>query len=215
MGISALSHCFEAEYITFCHFSIFLSIIFFTIIDKKALSQQSGAVSYSAPESEKTEVDSTFPNIKIVTDISSDVYIPFNIQYPETKFDSINTVVNTYIENEKTNYINKILIKNDGTDHQQAGNLTITMETFPYDEHYYSFLFKNIQELQGENRLETIFSLLMNGESGKIITFASLLNNNIESLQTLSTQISTTIEQDKLFSHLSKEVIQSSIAPNC
>ena len=111
-------------------FSIFLSIIFFTIIDKKALSQQSGAVSYSAPESEKTEVDSTFPNIKIVTDISSDVYIPFNIQYPVTKFDSINTVVNTYIDNEKTNYINKILIKNDGTDHQQAGNLTITMETF-------------------------------------------------------------------------------------
>lgn len=195
-------------------FSILLSIIFITLIDQKIISEQTGSVTYSAPVSKITETTSTFPTIKIMSDVSTDSTIPYDIQYPITKHDEINSIVNTFIEDHKSTYINKILLKKVELEIADQGLLTISLHTYPYDERYYSFLFENSQKLPKEAQLESTFTLLMDDATGEIISISSLLNQNLESLQILSTQIQTAISQDPRFGHLPKELIEAATVAN-
>ena len=127
-------------------FSIFLLIIFITFIDnqtekKQTIDHHSNSVAYSMPKSETSETSSPYSNIRIVTDVSNDSYIPFAIQYPVTTYTPINEQILAVVDREKQNYIKEMQSLHVKNGKELAGGeLNISFEMFKYDEDYYSFL---------------------------------------------------------------------------
>ncbi len=203
-------------------FSVFLTIIFISFIHKQTVDKQtvdaqsevikkidkSNTVVYSIPKSETSETSSPYSHIRIVTDVSNDPYIPFAIQYPTTSHPHINEQIEEIVTNEKQKYIKDMQSLHGKYEEKIVGELNISFEMYEYDECYYSFLLHKKRSIPGIEPTQSYETFVMDNENGKLIGINTLLNENEESLKTLSSQIQAILSNEEKFSHINQSVIK-------
>ncbi|WP_341301451.1 polysaccharide deacetylase family protein [Lysinibacillus sp. FSL H8-0500] len=136
---------------------------------------------------------SAFPGIRIVTDVSNDHRTPFAIHYPQTDNDAFNDAVLQYISDSKENYLASM---KKNKDKEAMGELNISFETFPYREHYYSFVLTKMLYLGGANHEVSIKTFFINNETGEQISIQTLLQNDENNLSTLAANVRKDLQKN-------------------
>lgn len=143
-----------------------------------------------------SEEESSFPGVRIVTDISNDNKMPFAIQYPLTQFESFNETITDYITDAKNYYLSMMRLQKDAPEH--TGELNISLETYEHD-HYYSFVLTKKMILNNEERETTIDTFLIDYETGNLFEIQTLLNDDLKSLETFATHIQSEIAKNPAY----------------
>ncbi|QGG49799.1 polysaccharide deacetylase family protein [Lysinibacillus pakistanensis] len=146
----------------------------------------------SVPSNLSTE-SSAFPGIRIVTDVSNDKQTPFAIHYPQTDNKAFNEAVLQYISDSKETYLSSMK-KNKNK--EAMGELNISLETFPYREHYYSFVLTKMVYLGGANHEVSTKTFFINNETGEQITIKTLLQGDENNLASLAAQVRKDLQQN-------------------
>lgn len=174
-----------------------LAIVFFSIADKDFKFQKTSASQHSEEEthsSEITETKSSFPGITIITDTSNDDTMPYAIQYPQTKYDTFNKTLLQYITISKEQYTNAMRLKKNVEKKEPVqGELNISFETYPYKDHYYSFVLTKHMSTNNETYETTVQTFFFNNKTGEVLDFRTLLNEDLKSLETFSNHVRTQI----------------------
>ena len=174
-------------------FALSFVIIYLTLLsDEPLFPLQDGIASIEA-ESIVSEEESSFPGVRIVTDISNDQKMPYAMQYPLTNFESLNAAIMSYINDAKDYYINKMRLQPDAPEH--TGELNISIQTYEHD-HYYSFVLTNKTILNTHDQKTTIETFLIDNETGQLLDIQTLFNHDVESLKTLATHIQSEITKN-------------------
>jgi len=134
--------------------------------------------------------NSAFPGIRIVSDVSKDKRTPYALHYPQTENRVFNDAVLQYITDAKENYL-LAMKKNKAA----SGELTINLETFPYHEHYYSFVLTKMQYLGGAKHEVSTTTFFFNDETGEQISIQTLLQNDNNNLATLAAYVRKDLQQ--------------------
>ncbi|WP_433595773.1 polysaccharide deacetylase family protein [Lysinibacillus xylanilyticus] len=154
---------------------------------------------------------SAFPGIRIVSDVSNDKRTPFAIHYPETDNKAFNDAVLQYITESKENYLSSM---NETKDKEVMGELNISLETFPYQKHYYSFVLTKMLYTGGANPEVSTKTFFINHETGELISIEALLNNDKNNLSALATHVRNDLQKNlKLKDELFKEDLIKSTEP--
>ncbi|GKV65410.1 MULTISPECIES: polysaccharide deacetylase family protein [unclassified Sporosarcina] len=124
--------------------------------------------------------DSNYPDIKVITETSNDLYTPFTIQYPQSFHSSINEAISSYIEDAKHNY----LTKHNGS--KFKNELKISYEILSHRSGNYSFVLVNNSKTGKTIRETKIRSFHLNLESGEVFAISDVLGHNLKHLKTLS-----------------------------
>lgn len=173
------------------------TIILFIILSKDDFKfQKISASKESETESVNSHLStesSAFPGIRIVTDVSNDKRTPFAIHYPQTDNEVFNDAVLQYISDSKENYLTSMK-KNKDTD--AMGELNISLETFPYREHYYSFVLTKMLYVGGANHEVSTKTFFINNETGEQITIQTLLQNDENNLSTLAVNVRKDLQKN-------------------
>ncbi|MEK4630104.1 MAG: polysaccharide deacetylase family protein [Solibacillus sp.] len=170
------------------------AIVYLTVLSEEPIFSMKEDT-FTEATSNISEEESSFPGVRIVTDISNDEKMPFAIQYPLTKFESFNEVILAYIEASKDYYISTMRLQ-DVKEH--TGELNISFETYEHD-HYYSFVLTNKTVLNNEEHQTTVQTFLIDHETGELFNMQTLLNDDLKSLETLATHIQSDIEKNPKF----------------
>ncbi|MFJ7731365.1 polysaccharide deacetylase family protein [Lysinibacillus sp. NPDC097231] len=136
---------------------------------------------------------SAFPGIRIVTDVSNDTLTPFAIHYPQTDNEAFNNAVLQYITDSKENYLTSM---KKNKDKEAMGELNISLETFPYQKHYYSFVLTKTLYLGGANQEVSTKTFVINNETGEQINIKTLLQNDENNLSTLAAHVRKDLQQN-------------------
>ncbi|KYG90087.1 1,4-beta-xylanase [[Bacillus] sp. KCTC 13219] len=193
------------------------AIVFFTIINPESKFQQVNEPEQTetdALQGEVSESQSSFPGIRIVTDISNDKIMPYAIQYPQSNSDSFNEAVTEFIAASKKTYIAEMrLEKNVDNNEVEPGELNIIFETYPYKEHYYSFVLK--KKLRTNNSDEmTVTTYFYNNETGELLDIRAILGEDLKNLEVFSTHIRSQITDSIEFEgHLLEEEMLAKTEP--
>ncbi|GLC88052.1 polysaccharide deacetylase family protein [Lysinibacillus piscis] len=173
------------------------SIILVILLSKDGLKFQKISASKETPvtsiDSNLSTESSAFPGIRIVTDMSNDTHTPFAIHYPQTDNEAFNQAVLQYITKSKENYL---LAMNKNKNKDAMGELNISLETFPYREHYYSFVLTKILYLGGANQEVTMKTFFIDNETHKQLTIKTLLQNDENNLATLAAHVRKDLQQN-------------------
>ena len=86
------------------------AIVYLTVLSEEPIFSMKEDT-FTEATSNISEEESSFPGVRIVTDISNDEKMPFAIQYPLTKFESFNEVILAYIEASKDYYISTMRLQ--------------------------------------------------------------------------------------------------------
>ncbi|WP_068985132.1 polysaccharide deacetylase family protein [Lysinibacillus xylanilyticus] len=148
---------------------------------------------------------SAFPGIRIVTDVSDDKRTPFAIHYPETDNEAFNDAVLQYIKDSKENYLASM---KKNKDKKAKGELNISLETFPYQKHYYSFVLTTMLYTGGANHEVSTKTFFINNETGELISIQALLHNDENNLSTLATHVRNDLQRNP---QLKDELIQDEL----
>ena len=173
-----------------------ISIILVIILSKDDFKFQKISASKdtnSEATSNLSTENSAFPGIQIVSDVSNDKRTPFAVHYPQTESKVFNDAVLQYIVDAKENYFSSMK-KNKNKEAQ--GELTINLETFPYHEHYYSFVLTKMLYLGGANHVVSTTTFFFNNETGEQITIQTLLQNDTDNLSTLAAYVRKDLQQN-------------------
>lgn len=170
-------------------FSVILVGIFFVFTVNKNLSsspaKKSNVVEYPIVTD---TIDSNYPGIKIITEISNDPYTPFALQYPQSVHNSFNDEIKTYIKEARDNYLTKMAhYKQSGGEF--SGELNISFETFPHHSGMYSFVLVNSTFLGGANGSTEIVSFRLNPDTGQKVTIEDLFEHDKERLHDVSSAV--------------------------
>lgn len=171
------------------------AIVYLTIVSDKPIFPIE-EVSITEASSNISEEESSFPGVRIVTDISNDNKMPFAIQYPLTQFESFNETITNYITDAKNYYISMMRLQKDAPEH--TGELNINLETYEHD-HYYSFVLTKKMTLNNAERETTIDTFLIDYETGNLFEIQTLLNDDLESLETFATHIQSEIAKNPAY----------------
>lgn len=128
-----------------------------------------------------------------MTDVSNDKRTPFAIHYPQTDNDAFNDVVLQYISDSKENYLASM---KKNKDKEAMGELNISFETFPYREHYYSFVLTKMLYLGGANHEVSMKTFFINNETGEQISIQTLLQNDENNLSTLAANVRKDLQKN-------------------
>ncbi|CAM5601908.1 1,4-beta-xylanase OS=Lysinibacillus sphaericus OX=1421 GN=LS41612_20760 PE=4 SV=1 [Lysinibacillus sphaericus] len=137
--------------------------------------------------------NSAFPGIRITSDVSKDKRTPFAVHYPQTESEVFNDVVLQYITKAKEDYL---LSMKKNKDKKATGELTINLETFPYQDHYYSFVLTKMLYLGGANHVVSTKTFFFNNETGEAINIQTLLQNDNNNLTTLAAYVRKDLQQN-------------------
>ncbi|MEK5330182.1 MULTISPECIES: polysaccharide deacetylase family protein [unclassified Lysinibacillus] len=171
-----------------------ISIILVIILSKDEFKfQKISASKDTNSESNLSTENSAFPGIRIVSDVSNDKRSPFAVHYPQTENKVFNETVLQYITDAKDNYLSSM--KNN-KNKEAKGELTINLETFPYHEHYYSFVLTKMQYLGGANHVVSTTTFFYNNETGEQINIQTLLQNDNNNLSTLAAYVRKDLQQN-------------------
>lgn len=164
-------------------------------------------------ESTIDEVDTNFPGIKIVTEISNDMNIPFAIQYPQSNYTPFNDKVKKSIKGLKHEHLTNIATyKEKNKDFKNE--LNISFETFEHPNGTYSFVFTTNEYIGSLQEMIDIQTFHLNNETEEMPTLEDILDHNSESLQTLATIAAKYLEEDDASQNgLTQEKIELYTAP--
>ena len=183
-------------------------IIFLTVInDDFSLRDKEANAAYPSIDSSVTEEKSTFPGIRIISDISNDPTLPFALQYPQTNDELFNSLVEEYITSSKKNYISAIrLNKKTQKDEALSSELNIHFDTYQYDEVYYSFV---LTERMSTNNTTTttLKTFFYNIETAQVLDIRTLLGEDIKSLETFSSHVRELLKSNKNLQNLYTEEV--------
>lgn len=184
-------------------------IVYLTgMTDNPILSSANDELVEEEPTSNIMEEQSTFPGVRIVTDISNDEEMPYAIQYPLTDYENFNEIIKTYIEDSKEYYINMMRLQKNLK--KLTGELNISLETYEHD-HYYSFVLTNKTILNAEERSTTIKTFLIDNQTGELFDIRALLNADLKSLETFATHVQSELKKNPQFKEaiLKEELTQA------
>jgi len=171
-----------------------ISIILVIILSKDEFKfQKISASKDTNSESNLSTENSAFPGIRIVSDVSKDKRSPFAVHYPQTENKVFNETVLQYITEAKDNYLSSM---KKNKDKKAQGELTINLETFPYHEHYYSFVLTKMLYLGGANHVVSTKTFFYNNETGEQINIQTLLQNDNNNLSTLAAYVRKDLQQN-------------------
>ncbi|MFJ5766182.1 polysaccharide deacetylase family protein [Lysinibacillus sp. NPDC093210] len=171
-----------------------ISIILVIILSKDEFKfQKISASKDTNSESKLSTENSAFPGIRIVSDVSNDKRSPFAVHYPQTDNKVFNETVLQYITEAKDTYLSSM--KNN-KNKEAKGELTINLETFPYHEHYYSFVLTKMQYFGGANHVVSTTTFFYNNETGEQINIQTLLQNDNNNLSTLAAYVRKDLQQN-------------------
>ena len=183
-----------------------ISIILVIILSKDDFKFQKISASKdtaSETTSKLSTENSAFPGIRIVSDVSKDKRTPFALHYPQTENKVFNDAVLQYITDAKENYL-LAMAKNKNK--KASGELTINLETFPYHEHYYSFVLTKMLYLGGAKHDVSTTTFFFNEETGEQISIQMLLQNDNNNLATLAAYVRKDLQQNvQLIDQLNKD----------
>jgi peptidoglycan/xylan/chitin deacetylase (PgdA/CDA1 family) len=158
-------------------------------------------------------IDSHYPGIKIITETSNDVYMPFAIQYPQSLHSPFNEAISKYITTAKQNYLT-IMEENKKLGGTFTGELNISFETLSHNSGSYSFVLVNSSSTGGANGTTEIRSFQLNPETGESFTIEDVLARNPKHLEILSTLVREAIYNDPLLAdHLFPEGVHIKTEP--
>lgn len=181
-------------------------IVYLTVLSDEPIFPIDKKIDKIVAQSIISEEESSFPGVRIVTDISNDKKMPYAIQYPLTNFESVNEAITTYINNAKDYYINMMRIQQVAP--EQIGELNISLQTYVHD-HYYSFILTNKTILNSNERETTIETFLIDSTTGELLDIQTLLNEDVESLETFATHIQSEIAKNPAYEGL---IIETELA---
>jgi len=183
-----------------------ISIILVIILSKDDFKFQKISASKdtaSETTSKLSTENSAFPGIRIVSDVSKEKRTPFALHYPQTENKVFNDAVLQYITNAKEDYL---LAMGKNKNKEASGELTINLETFPYHEHYYSFVLTKMLYLGGTKHDVSTTTFFFNEETGEQISIQTLLQNDNNNLATLAAYVRKDLQQNvQLKDQLNKE----------
>ena len=186
-------------------------IVYLTVLSEEPIFPMEEGVAITEATSNISEEQSNFPGVRIITDISNDEKMPYAIQYPLTSFESFNEIIMTYINSSKDYYINMMRLQQDVEEH--TGELNISLETYEH-EHYYSFVLTNKTVLNTEEQQITVQTFLIDYETGKLFNLQTLLNDDLKSLETLTTHIQSDLMKNPTFEgHIIPKQLQQATEP--
>ena len=174
-------------------------IVYLTVLSDKPIFHIEKKIATTEAKSTISEAESSFPGVRIVSDISNNQKVSYTIQYPLTDFESFNKAITTYINTAKDYYINMMRIQQVAP--EQKGELNISIQTYKHD-HYYSFVLTNKTFLNNDERKTTIETFLMDYETGELLDIQTLLNKDKESLETFATYIQSEIAKNPAYEGL-------------
>lgn len=189
------------------------AVVFFTVINPDQ-QQATEDEPKDTIQGEVTESQSSFPGIRIVTDISNDKTMPYAIQYPQSDSDSFNEAVTKFITASKENYIAEMRLEKNVDNYKiEPGELNIIFETYPYKEHYYSFVLKKKLRTNSSDDM-TVTTYFYNYETGELLDIRAILGENLKNLEVLSTHIRSQITDSVEFEgHLLAEEMLAKTEP--
>lgn len=173
-----------------------ISIILVIVLSKDHFKFQKISASKdtnSEATSNLSTENSAFPGIRITSDVSKDKRTPFAVHYPQTESEVFNDVVLQYITKAKEDYP---LSMKKNKDKKATGELTINLETFPYQDHYYSFVLTKMLYLGGANHVVSTKTFFFNNETGEAINIQTLLQNDNNNLTTLAAYVRKDLQQN-------------------
>ena len=183
-------------------------IVFLTVInDGFPLRDKEANAAHSSIDSIVTEEESTFPGIRIISDISNDPTLPFALQYPQTNDELFNSMVEEYITSSKKNYISAMhLNKKPQKDAALSSELNIHFDTYQYDEVYYSFV---LTERMSTNNTTTttLKTFFYNIETAQVLDIRTLLGEDIKSLETFSSHVRELLKSNNDLQNLYTEEV--------
>lgn len=184
-------------------------ILFFTLInDDFSLRDNEANAAHSSIDSSVTEEKSTFPGIRIISDISNDPTLPFALQYPQTNDALFNSMIEEYITSSKKNYINAMrLEKKTRKDEALSGELNIHFDTYQYDEVYYSFVFTERMSTNNTATKTTLKTFFYNIETAQVLDIRTLLGEDTKSLETFSSHVRQLLKSNNDLQNLSTEEV--------
>lgn len=173
-----------------------ISIILVIVLSKDHFKFQKISASKdtnSEATSNLSTENSAFPGIRIASDVSKDKRAPFAVHYPQTESEIFNDAVLQYITEAKEDYL---LSMKKNKDKKAIGELTINLETFPYQDHYYSFVLTKMLYLGGANHVVSTKTFFFNNETGEAINIQTLLQNDNNNLTTLAAYVRKDLQQN-------------------
>lgn len=144
-------------------------------------SNASSEVEPAEPEIVVNSADSSFPGIKIVTEMSNDPKAPFAIQYPQSEYEEFNHLVKEYIEEAKEAYLSSAAGKQNNK--TPVKELNISFETMQHSTGTYSFVLSKMSSTKEADRQTEIRTFHINPETGEGLTAAEIVGNNAEHLK--------------------------------
>ena len=176
---------------------VVVSIFLFISISKEKLKPPLAPKSTKVLASTVTDsIDSKYPGIKIVTEVSNDESAPFALQFPQSVHSSFNEKVNTYIKDAKDNYLNE-LMENKHLDGDFSGELNISFETFSHHSGMYSFVLVNSTYTGGANGSTEIVSFRLNPETGDQISIEDVFDHDLDRLESVAAAVRETLVNDE------------------
>ncbi|MBB4824207.1 peptidoglycan/xylan/chitin deacetylase (PgdA/CDA1 family) [Sporosarcina luteola] len=140
-------------------------------------------------------IESTYPGIKIVTEMSNDKKAPYAIQYPQSTHNQFNEEVLSYINNERSHFLKRMdqlsKVKKDPT-----GELNISFKTMQHKSGHYSFVVVSGTNFSDGKTDMTIHSFHLHPSTGAMHTIADVLNRNPEHLAILSSHVKDALMAD-------------------
>ncbi|QTD41471.1 polysaccharide deacetylase family protein [Sporosarcina sp. Te-1] len=175
---------------------ITLTITAIFIISSPGLKKEQKNNSTNATASVSIEsIESTYPGIKIVTEMSNDKKAPYAIQYPQSTHNLFNEKVLSYINDERSNFLKRMdqlkKIKKDPT-----GELNISFETMQHKSGHYSFVVVSGSNFSDGKTHMTIHSFHLHPSTGAMHTIADVLNRDPENLTILSSRVKEALIED-------------------
>ncbi|MEG0259148.1 MAG: polysaccharide deacetylase family protein [Lysinibacillus sp.] len=182
------------------------TVILFIVLSKDTFKfQKTNAESTKNISTES----STFPGIRIVTDVANDKQTPLAIHYPQTESSAFNEEVLQYINTSKENYLNTMKKKKN-----ENGELNISLETYSHRKQYYSFILTKSEYTGGANHNVSTKTFFFNSKSGKQVDMRTLLQNDENNLTTLAAHVRSELKQNpKLKDTLLEEQLLKSTEP--
>lgn len=170
-------------------------VFFITSEDGKAFSHSQKTAAGSPIDSTVTKESSTFPEVLVVTEKSTERSVPFFIQYPQIEDEKFNTIIEDYIQKSKKSYINDMLkSKNKDGNTSPPAALTIQLDTYQHNGKYFSFVFTEHISKNDKDIKTNIKTIFYDKENARTIDIRTLLGEDINSLETLSHHIRTRLK---------------------
>jgi len=187
------------------------AIVYLTVLNDEPIFQTEEQSAKDTP-SNISEEKSSFPGVRIVTDISNDEQMPFAIQYPLTEHETFNNTVLSYINEAKDYYISMMRLQQNV--HDLTGELNISLQTFAHEQ-YYSFVLTNKTILSNTEHETTVTTFLIDNKTGETFNMQTLLNHNEASLKSFANHVQSEMAKNPEFADaLNKDKLVAATQPN-